>query len=1787
MKPISEGRQTRNRSWFWLQGESGAGPPLRRYVILAGLLISILSTTQAQNPIIYLGASPGSPAQCNCLNNSTQAGNGQFGETVSVNSDPGESWSVSAITGLYSTGSPPPPASPVPIGVGVTLTETSPGVYQLSGKHVDGAGFSISVTNGSETLTIANACYYPHPQIVGLPSELCKTSLPVPLVGNAGGVQGNSMFQIDGQLATVFNPQLLTPGLHTVTYTFDAGTGTPNTANDPGCSASVSQSVFLYPEPNLVTNFQVNVPLNSQCKATIVPNMILEGDYPCINDDYVVTIFNQQGQPIGNMVTGEHAGQLLMVQVSSLGGGYTGVGSILVLDLLPPSIECTDNDGQGWVNQQVQFLRDTLNNTDPNFLPTNFACLANQVNPSANLHFYELTTFSVSQTDVYTFELSTPFGFGAALLYPGNFNPIAGPCQNFMASAVHVDPGQGYFTNQNNIVRLTAPLQAGQTYTLLTTSAVAGSTGPFTWAVYSSGPGLIANTPAINAQVAQPLFCSDYQALLNNPANLAITGQPNVTDNCSNTNLTFQDVLLGIPECADVIINRTFTVSDGSGNQDQCTQAIHLKQLTFSDMTLPPKNVLLDCSGSFATLPSGNPHPSVTGYPLVQSAFGTFYLNPVYCNLLATYSDQPKANTCDGSYQFVRRWFIIDNCSVSSTIQYDQFIRVSDITPPTVVCPNPDVNMDGQPDTIYYNTGNNDCTTAFLAPLPIVSDNCSSWEVLTEIITTSGNQTQVLTTIQPGADRTVFGIPVGCHQFRFKVTDDCGNMTTLLCPFCVRDPVEPVAVCDDNITVVLNNNGYGSISAADVDEGSTDNCGVSKMEVRRMISQNPGSCTPVVPYFTNWGPSVEFSCCDVSNLVPVQLRITDVYGNANSCETLITVKDKTIPVCVAPNPVVTNCQDLPPDFDPTDLGQLSQLFGSFSALDVCGVQSSGELTPVATLNNCGAGTILRRFQAVDVNGNASPVCQQTISIIKAYDYQIRFPKDASMVCGTPIPDTLIVAGSACDNFAINVEEQTFSVNGGPCYKLVRTFHIINWCEYDGYSEPVTLGRDEDCDNNGGDEDLWVIVNSQGAFLDRDNQLGNNQPPANARGNFCNLGPNPAGYWRQIPSVGYWIYSQTIMVTDDTDPLVQFSPTQPFCSVDNQQCLGTVTIPFTVTETCSPNGVTVKVFRDLNADGILDGEVTASALTGSYPNYTASGNFPLGNHAYQVRVTDGCGNQTVINKNFQVVDCAAPSPTCINGISVNLNPLLPGIDADGDGNVDAAAVSVSVQDMLAGAQPQDCSGPLQFSLHRTDEITSGADTPNPGQQGQIFTCDDIGTVIVRVYSWDSAVNPNLPQPGPNSSYCETYIIVQDNLGACQAQVTMGTVSGIIHTEQGVPVEGVHLQPMTSMPVMATTQDNGFYQIEDLESGHGYDVTPTMEADYKNGVTTLDLILVARHVLGSQHLGTPYQLIAADVNRSKTISTLDIIQLRKLILNITDVFPNSPSWCFIPESYHFPDLTNPWLEDFPESDSIPQLSGSMANRDFIAVKIGDVNGSVQANALAVENRSGPSETCYLNVEEKQVDAGEWFTAEFTATAPELIAGFQYTLEFDPDEAELVGILHGLVRDEHVNRQAEQDGQISFSWDTQEPGWAIGEEVVTEALFALRMRAKKALRLSELLKIRSRPVFAEAYTVSDERMNLDLQFTGKEVEADGYELFQNRPNPFTDESIIDFTMPEDASARISIFDVSGKLRWKTEGRFAKGYNRIAVKAADLGQAQGVLYYKLETGSFTATRKMMLIAH
>jgi hypothetical protein len=87
-----------------------------------------------------------------------------------------------------------------------------------------------------------------------------------------------------------------------------------------------------------------------------------------------------------------------------------------------------------------------------------------------------------------------------------------------------------------------------------------------------------------------------------------------------------------------------------------------------------------------------------------------------------------------------------------------------------------------------------------------------------------------------------------------------------------------------------------------------------------------------------------------------------------------------------------------------------------------------------------------------------------------------------------------------------------------------------------------------------------------------------------------------------------------------------------------------------------------------------------------------------------------------------------------------------------------------------------------------------------------------------------------------------------------------------------------------------------------------------------------------------------------------------------------------------------------------------------------------------------------------------------------------------------------------------------------------------------------------------------------------------------VNGYKLSQNFPNPFNPTTNIKFSIPKNAQTYLKIYDVLGNevSTYFDEFLNAGTYN-ILFEAQNL--SSGIYYYKLVSGGFTETKRMMLV--
>lgn len=192
----------------------------------------------------------------------------------------------------------------------------------------------------------------------------------------------------------------------------------------------------------------------------------------------------------------------------------------------------------------------------------------------------------------------------------------------------------------------------------------------------------------------------------------------------------------------------------------------------------------------------------------------------------------------------------------------------------------------------------------------------------------------------------------------------------------------------------------------------------------------------------------------------------------------------------------------------------------------------------------------------------------------------------------------------------------------------------------------------------------------------------------------------------------------------------------------------------------------------------------------------------------------------------------------------------------------------------------------------------------------------------------------------------------------------TVSGRIFSEGGTFIESAVVlvdmangDTLPSGTYSITVGGDGSYSAS-LPIGGNYRITPYLDDNPLNGVSTYDLVLISHHFTGQAPFNSPYKIIAADADQNGIIDQTDSIELHKLILGIYTDLPNNTSWRFVRADYVFPDPQNPFEPPFPESAVTGVLTGDIDSVDFIGVKIGDVNGT------AIENGGGGGNSNYFS-------------------------------------------------------------------------------------------------------------------------------------------------------------------------------------------------------------------------------
>ena len=1039
--------------------------------------------------------------------------------------------------------------------------------------------------------------------------------------------------------------------------------------------------------------------------------------------------------------------------------------------------------------------------------------------------------------------------------------------------------------------------------------------------------------------------------------------------------------------------------------------------------------------------------------------------------------------------------------------------------------------------------------TANVTVLDTISPECSAQDV-TVHLDDMGNASTSLEDVNDGSSDNC-DVELSLDPFEFDcndtgdntvtltATDPSGNMSTCEATVTVLDTTPPECAIVDPFVIVLDGSGTATLDADDFDDGSSDNCNVITLSIMPTM----------------------FTCEDLGDNV-VTLTVTDDSGNTSTCTTTVTVEDGENFIALCQDITVSVGDDGTVTIDPGDIDDGSG--GGCNTGDLefelsqtefrCEDLGENEVTLIVT------------------DGMEIDSCTATVTVVDLTDPVINCPADVTVPCGTDVsnPDDFGMA-SATDNCEVAMLEEEVVEDIDECGSgtLTRTFTATDQSGNTASCvQIVTLGASGSFDEN---NITWPPdANLPECSSTDPEDIMNGEPVIDIPEGSCalisvsfsdstittcdTLPETPCiqifRTWTVIDTCqledgtnnGIFTHVQMVVVDDNTGPI--FSPQADITvEVDPQTCTADVVLMVTATS-C---GDMVDVTNDFNDGG-----------------GNASGEYPIGLTTVTFTAEDECCNISTLEVDVLVEDSGTPVVTCIKPIYCMPDELILTLNAD---------------EFITFSNPNGCltEDDFYFSFSEND----------PFDSINSWTCSSAGDVpLVPIWVFnqqleldtmcnaDLDLNDGPDGDGPDGQPCP------DN---CPNNFN---IIGEVYVEDGTLLSDIPVIISDPSKPMTYTNDEGRYVFANLQPGDEYHVRPEKLDGPLEGVTTLDLVAIQKHLLGLATLDSPYKQIAADIVANGEITALDLLELRKMLLGYQLDFSQNTSWRFVDSHFEFPDPNDPFMIPFDEEMMVPELMDDMLDADFIAVKTGDVNNTV-ANLSSPGSDDVDDRTVAFTYPDLDVEAGEVIRIPVSAVGFDEIVGYQFTLEFDIDKFSFrsVNIPAGShLQHENFGYVATDDGMISVSWN-QGYGTDVDEEAV---LFELEFLSLGKGRTAGQLSLSDIALHSEAYVDSDVIEVVDLDIfsvdAASPAQVEEFALMQNRPNPFNESTEIPFYLPSEGMVEVMIHAMDGQMVYTTKQHFPQGIHTIRVYNKALPVA-GVYYYTVITDKFRATRKMTLL--
>ena len=361
----------------------------------------------------------------------------------------------------------------------------------------------------------------------------------------------------------------------------------------------------------------------------------------------------------------------------------------------------------------------------------------------------------------------------------------------------------------------------------------------------------------------------------------------------------------------------------------------------------------------------------------------------------------------------------------------------------------------------------------------------------------------------------------------------------------------------------------------------------------------------------------------------------------------------------------------------------------------------------------------------------------------------------------------------------------------------------------------------------------------------------------------------------------------------------------------------------------------------------------------------------------------------------------------------------------------------------------------------------------------------------------------------------------------------------------------------------------------------------DTGYLNGVSVVDLCKIAQHITGINPLPSPYALLAADANQSGSITTFDIVELRKLIYGIYSSLPTNTAWKFIADYCNFPNPGNPFqgaCQSGISSTELAALDGGISR--VLGIKIGDVDGDARLNG---EPYVPPivSDSLTMLLTQGQVSTGVPVAIPIKFDKNFTLGSLQAKFFLDPALMRYDSISGGLINvvSPNVAHYDTLTGQLKFATG------GYFDLLVTAGvpLFYIHFTPLQVADVSDVLKLAQGDPNYRNFAIGDDcalYYTIGASYSGSLLSHSphwqGLRVHPPSPNPFDEHTFLEIELESNETALLEVLDLTGRIVYSAEKNLSAGNYRWEIPAYAVAPGS-LAVWRLQVGERMVAGKLV----